>query len=114
MSIPWYRSFPSTVTLGIRSFMRFRQRRNVLLPQPAGRAAAIRPLVEPATPPADRAVLRSTRRVGGRIGDLLLYGLTAAASAFTIVLVGLLAYKVFRQAWPAISEFGLGFVTARV
>jgi phosphate transport system permease protein len=70
--------------------------------------------VESATTPVDPAVLRSTRRVGDRIGDLLLYGLTAAASSFTIVLVGLLAYKVFRQAWPAISEFGLGFVTARV
>src|SRR5213593_3948502 len=71
-------------------------------------------LVESATAPVDPAVLRSTRRVGDRIGDLLLYGLTAAASAFTIVLVGLLAYKVFGQAWPAISEFGLWFVTARV
>jgi phosphate transport system permease protein len=70
--------------------------------------------VESATTPVDAAVLRRTRHLGDRIGDVLLYGLTVAASFFSVVLVGLLAYKVFDQAWPAISKFGLGFVTGRV
>src|SRR6059036_2067633 len=77
------------------------------------RPAAILPRVEAASTPADPAVLRRTRHVGDRIGDALLYGLTATAAAFTVALVGLLAFKVFDQAWPAISKYGLGFVTDR-
>jgi phosphate transport system permease protein len=70
--------------------------------------------VESASATADQAVLRRTRRVGDRIGDALLFALAAAAALFTVVLVGVLAFKIVRQAWPAISEFGLGFVTSRI
>ena len=70
--------------------------------------------MESATTPIDPAVLRSTRRVGDRIGDAALYGVTAAAAAFAVALVGFLVYKIVHDAWPAISEFGLGFVTDRV
>src|SRR5215211_6863793 len=53
------------------------------------------------------------RRVVDRVGDVLLYGFTGAAAAGALVLVGLLAYELVKQAWPAISEFGLGFVVDR-
>jgi len=69
--------------------------------------------VESASPVQPR-LLRSTRRVGDRIGDVVLYGLTAASAAFAVVLVAALAYKVFDGAWPAIKEFKLGFLVDRV
>ena len=53
------------------------------------------------------------RRLGDRIGDAFLYGLTGAAALIALVLVGLLAYELVKQAWPAITKFGLGFVTSR-
>jgi phosphate transport system permease protein len=49
------------------------------------------------------------RRV--RPGDLLLQGAAAAAALAAVVLVGLIAYKLARQAWPSIDHFGLGFLT---
>jgi len=66
----------------------------------------------PAASTPGRVVL-ARRRVGDRIGDALLHGLTAAAALAALVLVGLLAYELIRQAWPAITKFGLGFVTSR-
>src|SRR5213082_1686096 len=53
-------------------------------------------------------VLTERRRLGDRVGDWLLYGLTAAA---TMVLIGSIAWKIFQIAWPAIRKFGFGFVT---
>jgi len=53
------------------------------------------------------------RRAGDRIGDGALYGLTAAAALTAVLIVGLIAYELVKQAWPAIREFGLGFVTSR-
>jgi hypothetical protein len=40
-SWPWYRHSPSTSAVGIRSFIRFRQRIKVLLPQPDGPINAV-------------------------------------------------------------------------
>ena len=40
-STPWYRICPPTLTPGTRSFIRFRQRMNVLLPQPEGPIIAV-------------------------------------------------------------------------
>lgn len=57
-----------------------------------------------------RAVLPRTRRAGDRLGDGLLYGLTAAASVGAVLLVGAIAWKVLSGAWPAMHEFGLGFL----
>jgi phosphate transport system permease protein len=51
------------------------------------------------------------RRIGDRIGDVALQGLTAAAAAVATVLLGAIAWKIFDVAWPAISKFGLGFIT---
>ena len=46
-----------------------------------------------------------------RIGDVIFYALTAAASLATLGLVVWIAYKVVAQAWGAIQTFGLGFIT---
>jgi phosphate transport system permease protein len=51
------------------------------------------------------------RRLGDRLGDWLLYGLTAAATAASVVLLGAIVWKLFEVAWPAITKFGLDFVT---
>jgi phosphate transport system permease protein len=66
----------------------------------------------PAAPSPARLAL-GRRRVGDRIGDGLLYGLTGAAALTAFGLVILLAYELVKQAWPAISKFGLGFITSR-
>ena len=59
---------------------------------------------DPAAPEAD------LRRRGLRLGDVAFKGVAVAASAAAAVLLGLIAYKVFDLAWPAIKEFGLSFV----
>jgi phosphate transport system permease protein len=64
--------------------------------------------VDAATPAPAR--LRRTRRFGDRIGDGLLYALTAAAAAFAVLVVIAIAWKVFDGARPAIEKFGLRFV----
>jgi phosphate transport system permease protein len=54
------------------------------------------------------------KRRGARPGDLLLYGLTAAAALATLVLLGLIAYKILDQAWLAIREIGvIDFIRGR-
>jgi phosphate transport system permease protein len=57
---------------------------------------------------------QSGRRARGRIGDILLFAVTAAASLGAIALVGGIAYKLVDGATPAFSKFGLGFITGRV
>jgi phosphate transport system permease protein len=66
----------------------------------------------PAASTPGRIVL-GRRRIGDRVGDWLLHGVTAAAALTALVLVGLLVYELVKQAWPAITKFGLGFVTSR-
>ena len=53
------------------------------------------------------------RRVRDRLGDRLLYGLTGGAALGAVALVALLVYELVKQAWPAITKFGLGFVSSR-
>jgi phosphate transport system permease protein len=50
----------------------------------------------------------SRRRL--RPGDVILQGIALAAAVGAAGLLGLLAYKVIAQAWPAIRHFGLGFL----
>jgi phosphate transport system permease protein len=50
------------------------------------------------------------RRRGIRLGDILFRGIALGASLAATVLLGLIAYKVFDLAWPAIQDFGLSFV----
>jgi phosphate transport system permease protein len=47
---------------------------------------------------------------GIRLGDVLFRGVAVVAAAAATVLLGLIAYKVIEQAWPAIEHFGLSFV----
>jgi len=58
---------------------------------------------------APRALTR-TRRIGDRVGDGLLYGLTAAAAIFALVVIAAIVWRVVDGAWPSIRHFGLGFV----
>jgi phosphate transport system permease protein len=55
--------------------------------------------------------LPERRRVGDRFGDLFLHGLTGAAAAAAVVLLGAITWKVFELAWPAITKYGFAFVT---
>jgi phosphate transport system permease protein len=59
---------------------------------------------DPAAPGVD------IERRGVRLGDLLFQGIAIVASAAAALLLGLIAYQVFSDAWPAIEEFGLSFV----
>src|SRR5579872_1556149 len=65
----------------------------------------------PASPAAPAAL--GKRKLGDRIGDWLLYGLTGGAALGSVALVVLIAYQLAKQAWPAITKYGLGFVTSR-
>ncbi len=59
---------------------------------------------DPAAPETD------LRRRGIRFGDILFKGVALGASAAAAALLGLIAYKVFDLAWPAIQTFGISFV----
>ena len=48
------------------------------------------------------------------MGDVLLWGITGLAALGTLVLIGLLVYKVVNGAWPSIQEFGLSFIWTNV
>jgi len=54
--------------------------------------------------------LPRTRRLGDRIGDALLYGLTALAAILGVLVVFAIIWRVADGAWPAIKFFKLGFV----
>ena len=60
-----------------------------------------------------RALGLGRRRLRDRIGDVSLYGLTGGAAFAAVALVALLVYELFEQAWPAIEEFGLAFITTQ-
>jgi phosphate transport system permease protein len=61
------------------------------------------------TSPSLRA---SRRRLGDRIGDVALHGLTLAAALAAVAALLAIVYKVFRLAHPAFSHFGLSFITS--
>jgi phosphate transport system permease protein len=65
-----------------------------------------------ATSPA-RPFRLSKRSFGDRFGDVSLFGLTGAAAWGIVALVALIVYELFKQAWPAIEKFGLGFITTQ-
>ncbi len=56
-------------------------------------------------------VLRARRNRKDRIGDPLLRGLSGLAAALAVVVLGGIVYEVIHLAGPAISKFGIGFVT---
>ena len=54
------------------------------------------------------------RRFGDRIGDPILYCITAAAGLSAVALIIGIAYKVFDGSSLAFSKFGFGFIVHRV
>jgi len=65
--------------------------------------------VEAASLPAPGGLQR-TRKVGDRIGDGLLYGLTALAAFLGLAIVATIVWRVFDGAWPAMKVFQVGFL----
>ena len=57
------------------------------------------------------AVLRARRNRTDRIGDPLLRGLSALAALVAVAAIAGIAYEVVHEAWPAVQEYGLKFVT---
>lgn len=66
-----------------------------------------------ASVPTTSPIRLSRRRLGDRIGDLSLRGVTLAAALAAVVLLGAIVYKVFHLAQPAISHYGLSFLVHR-
>jgi phosphate transport system permease protein len=62
--------------------------------------------------PSEYRLQASRRRLSDRIGDVALRGITLAAALSAVVLLGAIVWKVVALAWPAMSEFGLGFLTS--
>jgi phosphate transport system permease protein len=60
--------------------------------------------------PASSA-LSARRSLADRLGDPLLKWVSGIAALGAVVLVALIVYEVFDKARPAISQFGLGFLT---
>ena len=54
--------------------------------------------------------LPSTRGFGDRLGDRLLYGITALASLIGVLAVAAIVWRVADGAWPAIKVFHLDFL----
>jgi phosphate transport system permease protein len=55
----------------------------------------------------------SRRRIGDRIGDVSLRGITLAAALAACVLLGAIVWKVVDLAQPSISKYRLGFLTGQ-
>ena len=53
------------------------------------------------------------RRGRYRPGDTILYVVTLGAALTAVVLLVLIAREVLAEAWPAMEEFGLGFLTSQ-
>ncbi len=73
-------------------------------------AAAPAPLPAGGGPPAEAGGLRQTRGLIDRIGDRGLNVITAIAAFLATLLVVGIAWQLVKQAWPAISKWGLSFV----
>jgi phosphate transport system permease protein len=67
--------------------------------------------MEAASVPTRHATLRSNRSLADRVGDPLLKWLSALAALLAVAAIGGIVYEVTHLASPAISKFGLGFVT---
>ena len=57
-------------------------------------------------------VTRQRRGLGDRLGDHGLKAITLAAALAAVVLLGAIVWKVLELAWPAISHYGLSFLTS--
>jgi len=66
----------------------------------------------PAPATGSPSLTGAQRKLGDRLGDPILRGLTTLASIVGIAVLGMLVYKVFELAGESFSHFGLGFVTS--
>jgi phosphate transport system permease protein len=66
-----------------------------------------------ASVPTTSPIRLSRRRIGDRVGDFSLLGITLAAALATVLLLAAILYKVFHLAHPAISRYGLSFLVHR-
>jgi len=73
-------------------------------------STAASPIPAPSAPPSSRS--RDRRRSLDRFGDGALYWVCVAAALVAVAILVAVAYQVVHGAGPAISRFGLGFVTA--
>jgi phosphate transport system permease protein len=67
--------------------------------------------MEATSVPSQPAALRGHRNLADRIGDPLLKWLSALAALIAVAVIAGIVYEVFHLAGPAISKFGIGFVT---
>ena len=65
-------------------------------------------------PSSEYSLRAGNRRLTDRVGDVALAGITLAAALGAVVLLGAIVWKVIALAWPAITEYGLGFITSDV
>jgi phosphate transport system permease protein len=61
--------------------------------------------------PSPYSLRASRRRLGDRIGDVSLRGITLAAGLAAVVLLGAIVWKVVDLARPSVSKYGLDFIT---
>src|SRR5579885_3540964 len=54
--------------------------------------------------------LPRTRHTGDRIGDGLLYGLTALAAVLGVLVIAAIVWRVADGAWPAIKAYKVAFL----
>src|SRR5205085_3891927 len=59
---------------------------------------------------AGNSPLGRTRRRTDRLGDRGLLIVAGGATALALLIIALIVWKVIGGAWPAIREFGIGFV----
>jgi phosphate transport system permease protein len=59
------------------------------------------------------SIKANRRRLGDKIGDAGLRGITLAAALAAVVLLGAIVWKVVDLAWPAIEDYGWSFITGQ-
>jgi phosphate transport system permease protein len=57
--------------------------------------------------------MSARRKQFDRLGDAFLYGICLVASLLSLAVIVWIAYQVTKEASPAISKFGLGFLTSQ-
>src|ERR1700675_477966 len=62
--------------------------------------------------PSDYPLSGARRRLGDRVGDVGLRVVTLLAALSAVALLGAIVWKVLDLAWPAISKYGIGFLTS--
>jgi phosphate transport system permease protein len=55
--------------------------------------------------------LASRRRLGDRLGDVSLRGVTLVSALAVLALLGAIVWKVLELAWPSLTKYGVSFLT---